>query len=272
MAHDGAVTTMQQGPVPVPVHGGVDRVDGRPVQVLTTAPDDATAPDVVLLPGLGIPQYLVPLVRTLADRGLTSTILDLPGLGGPGPRASGPSVSEVAQVAAAWLRNRCAAAPRPVLLVGHSTGAQSALAAAVQLPDDGPVASLVLAGPTVAPEQRNLLRLVAAAPTAYRRDSPKQLFALQELAQRAPDVLRMLASGIRDTPEETIGRLRLPVVLTAGRADTFAPSSWLAALAAAAVQAPSARVVRLPGSHNNPYTHAVPFGGLLAVARAAAAR
>jgi pimeloyl-ACP methyl ester carboxylesterase len=256
------VTTTEQG-APVPVHGGVDLVEGRPVQVLTTT-EDVAAPDVVLLPGLGLPIYLIPLVRHLADRGLTSTILDLPGFGGPGPRACGPSVGEVADVAARWLLDRCAAAPRPVVLVGHSTGAQAALAAAVQLPDDGPVGALVLAGPTVAPRQRNPLRLVAAAPAAYRRDSPKQLFALKYVVQWAPHLVRMLASGTRDAPEQTIRRLRVPVVLTAGRADAFSPPSWLAALAEAAVESPSARIVRLPGSHNTPFTHAGPFSGLLA--------
>ena len=263
MPHDGDVTTTQQG-APVPVHGDVDVVDGRPIQVLTTTGDDATSPDVVLLPGLGLPTYLVPLVQALADRGLTSTILDLPGFGGPGPRACGPSVGEVAESAAAWLRDRCATAPRPVVLVGHSTGAQAALAAAVTLSEDGPVGAVVLAGPTVAPRQRNPLRLVAVAPAAYRRDSPKQLFALKYVARWAPQLARMLLSGTRDAPEETMRQLRLPVVLTAGRADAFAPPSWLATLAAAAVQAPSARIVRLPGSHNNPFTHTVPFSGLVA--------
>jgi len=236
------------------------------VQVLTTSRDDAAAPDVVLLPGLGLPGYLVPTVRALADRGLTSTVLDLPGFGGRGPRACGPSVTDVAAAAAAWVRDRCATADRPMVLVGHSTGAQSALAAAVRLPRESPVAAVVLAGPTVAPHQRSPLRLVAAAPAAYRHDSPKELIALQYVVRWGPDVLRMLVSGTRDAPEDTIRRLRLPVVLTAGRGDSFAPPSWLTALSRAAVRAPSARVVRLPGSHNNPFTHPVPFSAVVAAA------
>jgi pimeloyl-ACP methyl ester carboxylesterase len=121
-----------------------------------------------------------------------------------------------------------------------------------------------MAGPTVAPEQRGLLRLAATAPRAYRRDSVKELLALQYVARWAPDVVRMLLSATRDTPERTIERLRLPVLLTAGRADAFAPSSWLTTLSRQAVRSPSARVVRLPGSHNNPFTHPVPFSGLVA--------
>jgi pimeloyl-ACP methyl ester carboxylesterase len=251
------------------VHGGVDVVDGRPFQVLTTTPDDAPVPDVVLIPGLGLPGYLVPTVRALADRGLTSTVLDLPGFGGPGPRACDPTVPAVGEAAAAWLLDRCSAARRlpgapPVVLVGHSTGAQAALVAAVAMPDGGPVGGLVAAGPTMVPGQRTLPRLLAAAPAAYRRDSVTELLALRDGARWGPDIVRMILSGTRDSPERTIARLRLPVVLTAGRHDGFSPAPWLTTLARAAVQSPSARVVRLPGSHNNPFTHPVPFSGLVA--------
>jgi pimeloyl-ACP methyl ester carboxylesterase len=262
------VTATSRRLLPTSVHGDVDVVRGRAVQVLTTTPDDAPVPDVVLLPGLGLPGYLVPTMRALADRGVTSTLLDLPGFDGAGPRACGPSVADVADAAAAWLTDRCAGGRRtppgaPVVLVGHSTGAQCALRAAVQLPDGGPVGGLVLAGPTVAPEQRRLTRLVAAAPTAYRRESVKELLVLKYVARWAPDVVRMLLSSTRDAPEQTIDRLRLPVLLTAGRQDSFAPPPWLATLARSAVRSPSARIVRLPGSHNNPFTHPVPFSGLV---------
>jgi pimeloyl-ACP methyl ester carboxylesterase len=271
LPHDGRVTATEQRSAPTSLHGTVDLVDGRHIQVLTTTPGDAPVPDVVLLPGLGLPGYLVNTIRALADRGLTCTLLDLPGFGGSGPRACGPSVAEVADAAAAWLLDRCTDRPPdrpPVVLVGHSTGAQTALLAAVQLPVAGrtrvPVGSVVLAGPTVAPEQRGLLRLVAKAPLAYRRDSPKELLALEYVARWGPDVVRMLASATRDAPEQVIERLGLPVVITAGRADAFAPTSWLTTLSRHAVRSPSVRVVRLPGSHNNPFTHPGPFSGLVA--------
>jgi pimeloyl-ACP methyl ester carboxylesterase len=256
-------------PAPTAVHGDVHVVDGRRVQVLTTAPDDVPLPDVVLVPGLGLPGYLVPTVRALSDRGLTSTVLDLPGFGGRGPRACEPSVTGVGDAAADWLLARSTAAgpdapPARTVLVGHSTGAQAALGAAVRLPPAGPVAGVVLAGPTVAPEQRSLPRLLATAPRAYRRDSPRELAALQDVARWAPDVLRMLLTSTRDAPERTVERLRLPLLLTSGRGDAFAPAHWLTQLSRQAVRSPSARVVRLPGSHNNPFTHPVPFSGLLA--------
>ncbi|GMA84895.1 hypothetical protein GCM10025868_01450 [Angustibacter aerolatus] len=42
----------------------------------------------------------------------------------------------------------------------------------------------------------------------------------------------------------------MPLVLTAGRSDTYSPEAWLRVLAAAATAAPSVRVLMTPGSHN----------------------
>jgi pimeloyl-ACP methyl ester carboxylesterase len=60
---------------------------------------------------------------------------------------------------------------------------------------------------------------------------------------------------MRDAPDERIRRLRVPLTLTAGEADTFSPEDWLQRLAVAAVASSSVTVLRLPGSHNNPFTH-----------------
>jgi pimeloyl-ACP methyl ester carboxylesterase len=67
---------------------------------------------------------------------------------------------------------------------------------------------------------------------------------------------------MRDAPERRLAQLRVPLVLTAGEADTFAPERWLQSLAASAGTA--ATTVRvLPGSHNNPFTHPVELGALV---------
>jgi alpha-beta hydrolase superfamily lysophospholipase len=46
----------------------------------------------------------------------------------------------------------------------------------------------------------------------------------------------------------------VPLILTAGEADTYAPREWLDRLALAAGST-NVGVRLLPGSHNNPYTH-----------------
>jgi fermentation-respiration switch protein FrsA (DUF1100 family) len=61
---------------------------------------------------------------------------------------------------------------------------------------------------------------------------------------------------MRDAPDERIRQLRVPLTLTAGEVDTFAPKEWLEQLASAAEKSPGVTVDTLSGSHNNPYTHA----------------
>ena len=52
-----------------------------------------------------------------------------------------------------------------------------------------------------------------------------------------------------------MGRLRMPLSLTAGVHDSFAPCDWLEQLAAQATSSARVRVSTAPGSHNNLYTH-----------------
>lgn len=211
----------------------------------------ARSTHVVVLPGLGLRAYLDPLLATFAGRGVRATLLDLPGFGRRGRPVCAPDVTAVG--AAAADRVRALPTEDDVVLLGHSTGAQSALRAALDLQVDRPPVRLVLAGPTVAPTQRSLARLAAVAPLAYRHDSPREAVILPDLLRGHVRVLAYLRSGIADRPEDAVTRLRVPLVLLAGRADAFAPRPWLEALADASGAPAVVRV--LPGSHNNPFTH-----------------
>jgi pimeloyl-ACP methyl ester carboxylesterase len=173
-------------------------------------------------------------------------------------------VPAVASAAGAWLRDQRA----PVVLVGHSTGAQAALRAGVAEP--GAVASLVLLGPVFEPSLRRLPALARAVPPAYRRDAPRQVPAV------LPDVLHghvrlwpLLSSGMRERPEDLVGRVRAPLTLASGAADRMAPRWWLERLAAGAGAGAGVGagvgvgVATLPGSHNCPFTHARAVAALL---------
>lgn len=243
------------GPELVESTADVGGTSVRSLKVATTGDSH-----VVVVPGLGALGYLLPTVRAVAARGGGCTLLDLPGFGSRRPLSSAPQVGAIASVVAAWVRQ---AGYPSVALVGHSTGAQVALLASLQLQDEGRVTGLVLAGPTVAPRQRHLARLAAVAPAAYRRDRPTELKVVPDYLRGGPDVVRMLQSAIADRPEFNIRALRVPVLVTAGRADSFAPSAWLYQLAGAATHSPWARVVHLPGSHNNPYVHPGPLSAMI---------
>lgn len=231
-----------------------ERLGNRTVHSWTaTVRGSRTGPVVVLLPGLGLPAYAAPTVRTLAARGATSVLLDLPGFGERGPLGARTDVHAIGRMAARWIL-RCHPGRR-LIVVGHSTGAQAALTTALAIQEERPQAELVMAGPTFTPRHRRLGPLLVAAPRAYREDTLRELRVLPAVARGRLGVWKMLRSGMADAPERRIADLRLGVTLTAGESDAFAPGWWLRMLAASAGSAAYAVVARAPGSHNNLFTH-----------------
>lgn len=216
------------------------------------APEGVPRALVCVLPGLSLPRYLLPTAQALAVRGLHCAVLDLPGLS-RGSRMVDPSPEQVGRVAAAWLEDR--GLPWPGVLMGHSTGAASAIHTALALAPAAAPTTLVLAGPAFTPAQRRLRHLLAATPSAYRRDSLRELSAAPRLAGHPFRVASIVRAGLRETPERLIGGVGVPVLLTAGEADTYSPRDWLDLLGRSATSAPRVDVARLPGSHNNPFTH-----------------
>lgn len=238
-------------------------VRGARVPALQFGPARA-AGTVLLLPGLGLPRYTFHTARALAARGLHCLVLDtLWAQAWRRPRPRVPvAVEPMGLAAAEWAA--AAGVTGPLVLVGHSTGAQSALVAGLALQERREGVGVVLAGPTIRPAQRSYPALVAGSLAAYRHDSLREAVVAVNIARVRLDILRILRSALRDRPEERVAGLRLPLVLTAGEQDAFAPPEWLAHLAGCAAAAPTARVVTLPGSHNNLYTHPAEFAGVVA--------
>ncbi|KQX66290.1 alpha/beta fold hydrolase [Angustibacter sp. Root456] len=206
---------------------------------------------VVVVPGLGAVGYLQRFAAAVRARGARCTVLDLPGLR-QRPLVCEPTVQGLGFAAAERVLGLD---DEHVVLMGHSTGAQAALHAAAWVEQVRPLAGLVLAGPTVAPTQRSLWQLALRAPRAYRRDSPRELLDIVELARAPAAVVRLVRSGVADRPEATITKVVAPVTVTAGRADALAPRWWRHVLVAQAIRASGRRDIELPGSHNNPFTH-----------------
>ena len=222
---------------------------------------------VVLMPGLGLPRYTRPTAQALVRLGLRCVVLDVLASRLDRPRVA-PDVASLGQAAAGWVQ--ATTLDGPLVLFGHSTGAQAALTAALHLQALVHSLSVVLAGPTFQPQHRTAGGLGRAAATAYRRDSPRELVVLRDLARVRTDVLRIIRSAQRDRPEERIRALHAPLLLTAGEHDTLASLEWMQRLAAASA-GDSPRVVTLAGSHNNLWTHPQQIASLVELhARSAA--
>ncbi len=221
-----------------------DRVAGRHVRSLHAGPSDG--PDLVVVPGLGALGYLAPTVAACAAWARVR-LLDVPGFGSSVTAQRPAALADVAELVTAWLRQ---VPDRPVLLFGHSTGAQAALHAAVAVPDQ--VRALALAGVTFAPSARSPAGFVRALVRTARAEPVGLVPAvLPEYVRGAVRVPQLLLSGLRDRPEDVVGQWRRPLLVLRGEHDEGCTAPWAAALAAAV---PAGRVLTLPGAHNVPYT------------------
>jgi pimeloyl-ACP methyl ester carboxylesterase len=218
----------------------------RLVRSLVVGTPRPGVPELVVVPGLGALGYLLPTVRACAAWTRVH-LLDVPGFG---HRTTAGLPSDLASVAATitdWLQQ---AGPARVLLLGHSTGAQSALRAAVAAPQQ--VQQLVLAGATFAPHARRLPPLVRDVVRTLVHERPGELPAvLPYYVRGARGLPVLLRTALADRPEDVVGEVRAPVLVLRGSHDHLCPADWVQTLAA---RAPQARQVVLAGGHNVPYT------------------
>jgi pimeloyl-ACP methyl ester carboxylesterase len=236
-----------------------DEVAGRRVRSLRAGRSDAGEPPVVLIPGLGTLGYLIDTLHGCAAW-THAALLDVPGFGHHRPRPCAPVLADIAALTAKWLRS---VGGRPVVLFGHSTGAQVALHVASAAPDL--VAALVLAGPTFPPALRTVGPLARAVPRNLRYESPGLVPANMPYFFRGGPIslVRFLRSAQHDRPEDLIASVRCPVTVVRGQHDAFCPAAWAGELAASA---PNGQLVTVPGAHAFPYGR----GGLTAAIAARA--
>ena len=221
-------------------------VDERPVRSLS-AGRCLDLPEVVLLPGMGAPGYLAPLTREISAW-TRATVLDLPGWRAGRARACLPTLTGVAVATARWLETTDRDG---VILFGHSTGAQSALATALLVPER--IAGVVIAAPTFDPPVRTFRVLLRRLPAALRREPFGEVgvVAPSYVASGGVDFVRFLRTALDDRPEDIIAQLAMPILVLTGEHDSFAPPLWAQHLADLA----SAPCAVLPGSHNAPYPY-----------------
>ncbi|MDP9430748.1 MAG: alpha/beta hydrolase, partial [Actinomycetota bacterium] len=113
-------------------------------------------PEVVVVPGLAVANYLQPALSELGAW-TRAHLVELPGFSGSGEPPHPMDVGQFADAVVQWL---AASGLDRVVLAGHSSGTQVAARAAARRPPN--VRALVLASPTVDPRFRSLPRVLLA--------------------------------------------------------------------------------------------------------------
>ena len=213
---------------------------------LVTGTPTAGAPEIVVVPGLGALGYLLPTVRA-CSAWTRVHVLDVPGFGHRRTAHLPADLPSVAGAVHAWLQAHDLG---PVLLVGHSTGAQAALKAARAAPER--VDRLVLAGATFAPRARSVPALLRDVGRTVVHERPGELAAVLPYYLRGARGLPvLLRSALADRPEDEVGAVDAPVLVLRGSRDALCPAQWAQALAE---RAADGRCAVLPGAHNVPWT------------------
>jgi pimeloyl-ACP methyl ester carboxylesterase len=237
-----------------------DRAGSARVRSLGTARLDEAAGPLVLVPGLGAPGYLLRTAERCA-RSMPVRLLDVPGFDDPAGPACAETLESLADTVARWLAD----VPRePVVLAGHSTGAQVALHAAVRRPER--VRALVLLAPTFPPHLRRMGPLVTAfARTAVHESLSVVPAVLPSYLRAGPRrLMTCVRSAQRDAPEDVLPLVTCPVTVVAGDDDALCPADWVHRLAH---RAQRGRALLVRGAHAFPHPDPAVTAGVLADAR-----
>jgi pimeloyl-ACP methyl ester carboxylesterase len=221
----------------------------------TAAASVPGARPVLLLHGVGTTtRYHRPLLHALQGR-VPAVAVELPGIGSSSSDDIPSSVAGQADIVAEWLR---ATGRRPLVVVGNSMGAQTAVELAVRHPDLAE--RVVLLGPTVDRRARSLPRQVVrlAVDATRERASLLAITATDSFLTRRRAVNRYLRAALDHRIEERIVRVDARVVVVRGERDPLVPRRWARRLADAA---PHGRFHEVPGA-----AHAVHHGRPEAVA------
>ena len=219
---------------------------------------ETPGPTFVLLHGIGLShREFTGLARELSGAGRVVSF-DLPGFGSSARPRTRLSVQEYAAIV---LRELARLELGPVVLVGHSMGAQFAIEVARQQADA--VARVVLVGPVVDASRRTL----SAQAVVLLRDSALEPPATQLMV--TTDYLRCgvrwflrEAFAMRDYPTHlAIREVGHPLLIVRGEHDPIADAAWCVRLAG---HAPDGRVATIAGHRHN-VLHSNPAGTAAAI-------
>src|SRR3954468_24511339 len=172
----------------------------------------AGVPEVVVVHGLAVANYLLPAVRALGSW-TRAHLVELPGFSGSGEPPHPMDVPQFADAFAQWL---AASGLDRVVLVGPSSGTQ--IAARVAAGPEPPVRAVVLASPTIDPQFRSMRRVLLA----WRRNHALEPPSLDDehTAERQRAGLRRVRHALRvhlaDPLEDVVPQVDVPLLVLYG--------------------------------------------------------
>ncbi|SDQ16230.1 alpha/beta fold hydrolase [Microbacterium sp. cf332] len=216
---------------------GLPRAEPRPVRtsvgdlsfrVWSSGPDDADA-TVVLLHGVGMSHRSFRRLQPVLAASARVHSLDLPGFAGlPSPRRD-LTVRQMADSVAVLLRQL---SERPVVLVGHSMGAQWAVECALRHPSS--VHAVALIGPVVDDHRRSLIAQALALARDGLREPPRTNARViaDYLRTGVPWFLAQVRHMLAYPIEERVARLGAASLIIWGSRDLVAEQARVDRLAA----------------------------------------
>jgi len=214
-------------------------------------------PVFVLIHGIGMGRSIfADLASHLDDEGEVIAV-DLPGYGEAPEPPRVLTMERTADLVAAYLRTRVDA---PVVLVGHSMGAQVALEIAARHP--GSVARLVLVGPTVDPAARTAPRQLARLLRDIAIENPRVIaVGAREYVRAGPHLRAKFRAMLVHRPEDVLSRVHAPTLVLRGEDDRVATREWCQRVVAGL---PRARLAEVPGhGHETMIRDAAPAARLI---------
>ncbi|WP_024331321.1 alpha/beta fold hydrolase [Winkia neuii] len=229
----------------------VRHIDGVFVRyhLVTAKSSVATPPTFVLIHGIGVSaRYFVPLAHELSKYG-NAILFDLPGFGGLPKPSEAMDIKSFARTVAATLKTLATEEriSTPVVVLGHSMGAQVAMELARICPEL--VEAIMLQGAPVNARERSLHE----AALRFLQSSAHEPIKLGLIAARAyllsgvawflETLPAMMNFAIEDRIEEYQGEL----VISRGEYDSIAPRGWLAELCSSRGAEGRTRLVEVSG-------------------------
>jgi pimeloyl-ACP methyl ester carboxylesterase len=220
-------------------------VDGLAFRVLLSSPPGAgPGPAIVLVHGIGMSHRYLSRVNDVLAQHRAVYSIDLPGFGGLPKPGIDVGVAAMASALGGVIESLNAG---PVVLVGHSMGAQWVVEVGAQRPELA--TDVVVIGPVADAEHRSLAsQLIALVRDTFGETPAINAIVLTDyLRCGVPWYLAQVRHMLTYRIEDRVSALSMPLLVIRGSRDPIAGLEWCRRLRDSAVRA---RLVLIPGHHH----------------------